>query len=153
MSEKTSTSVRSDSFRSPGNVRPNRNSKSKVDDRKNRGRGDRNVREGGKGHGQPRRGGKEGDRIPHGEPRSRSSSSSSSRGRGRSRSETRSEREPVEEETDPVVLERRRKQISYGKNTLAYDNYLENVPKNRRAYDMPRTPPLYQKYRYVAMHE
>jgi len=32
-------------------------------------------------------------------------------------------------ETDPLILARRQKQIDFGKNTIGYVKYLEQVPK------------------------
>jgi hypothetical protein len=50
-------------------------------------------------------------------------------------------------ETDPRKLEQRQKQIGYGKNSLAYQRYLEEVPLHKRRFDLinsdhPRTPDI-----------
>ena len=41
---------------------------------------------------------------------------------------------------------RREKQISYGKNTIAYDKYIRLVPKSERSNRDPRTPQKYRRY-------
>ncbi|CAM9480968.1 unnamed protein product, partial [Ectocarpus fasciculatus] len=50
-------------------------------------------------------------------------------------------------EYDEARIQARMKQIGYGKNTVAYDNYVSLVPKDkRRGYgEHPRTPDPYEK--------
>ncbi|XP_004932184.1 histone RNA hairpin-binding protein [Bombyx mori] len=52
----------------------------------------------------------------------------------------------VEYETDPEVLQRRQKQIDYGKNTVGYQNYVQQIPLNKRTKELPKTPDKYLKY-------
>ena len=49
-------------------------------------------------------------------------------------------------EIDPEVLERRQKEIDCVKNTLAYQNYIRQIPKEGRPNHLPRTPKKTLKY-------
>lgn len=49
-------------------------------------------------------------------------------------------------ESDDVILNRREKQIEYGKNSDDYDKYLKTVSREERKKRMPRTPNKFMKY-------
>ncbi|KAJ1453445.1 histone RNA hairpin-binding protein, partial [Pelagophyceae sp. CCMP2097] len=49
-------------------------------------------------------------------------------------------------EADPHRLAQRKKEISYGYNTLGYDKYLVAIPKDKRKRSDPATPDVTIKY-------
>ncbi|XP_033755948.1 histone RNA hairpin-binding protein-like [Pecten maximus] len=54
-------------------------------------------------------------------------------------------RTDVEMEKDEVTLSRRQKTLDYGKNTIAYDNYIAQIKRQDRQKGYPRTPDKNQK--------
>jgi len=81
-----------------------------------------------------------------GEKRAHRDDSQSSQCSSSSRSSRSSCGKPKEKEFDADVLARRQKQIDYGKNSIAYDNYVNKVPKDKRSFNLPRTPDKNLKY-------
>ena len=51
----------------------------------------------------------------------------------------------VELEKDEATLNRRQKTLDYGKNTIAYDNYIAQIKRQERPKGYPRTPDKSQK--------
>ena len=51
-----------------------------------------------------------------------------------------------EGKVDPEELQRRQKTIDFGKNTLAYKQYIVQVPKKGRPYNLPNTPNKKKNY-------
>ncbi|XP_045773262.1 histone RNA hairpin-binding protein [Maniola jurtina] len=80
--------------------------------------------------------------------RESSSSRKKSKPNGKNDSEKSSKpaKKPIELETDQDVLQRRQKQIDYGKNTVGYQNYTHQVPMDKRTKEDPKTPDKYAKY-------
>uniref|UniRef100_A0A8C5MQL6 Histone RNA hairpin-binding protein RNA-binding domain-containing protein n=1 Tax=Leptobrachium leishanense TaxID=445787 RepID=A0A8C5MQL6_9ANUR len=65
----------------------------------------------------------------------------------RSNCSSRMSHDPARHETDEVILQRRQKQIDYGKNTLGYQRYIQQVPKEQRKPGIhPRSPNKRKKY-------
>jgi len=51
----------------------------------------------------------------------------------------------VEKETDEKKIKNRQKQINFGKNTIGYETYLKQVPREKRTKAEPWTPDKTQK--------
>ncbi|XP_059052097.1 histone RNA hairpin-binding protein [Achroia grisella] len=82
--------------------------------------------------------------------RERENPSNPKRTRPNNRSESSDTSKPrrklLELETDTSILQRRQKQIDYGKNTVGYHNYTQQVPIDERTKDHPKTPDKFTKY-------
>jgi len=50
-----------------------------------------------------------------------------------------------EKETDEHRLAQRQKQVDYGKNTIGYQKYVDQIPRKKRSLTDPRTPDISQK--------
>lgn len=92
-------------------------------------------------------------RKPFGSPRlSRSSSRTSMRSTSTNaepplkRHSSAPLRSPKEFEMDQQVIQRRQKQIDYGKNTIGYQTYVHRVPKHQRDRENPVTPDKFIKF-------
>lgn len=53
---------------------------------------------------------------------------------------------PTEFESDLSIIDRRQKQVDYGKNTIGYQNYCQLVLKEKRAKEDPQTPDKFVKF-------
>lgn len=77
---------------------------------------------------------------------SRENSSSRKRYKPNTDGKTRAPKKTLEVETEPSILIRRQKQIDYGKNTIGYYNYTQQVPIDQRTKEHPKTPDKFTKY-------
>lgn len=75
-----------------------------------------------------------------------SSTASATGSRPRSEHNQRKRGPPAELEKCEETLSRRQKQIDYGKNTVGYDMYVQQVPRDERTNEHPWTPPKNAKY-------
>jgi hypothetical protein len=75
----------------------------------------------------------------------RSGSRRSSRHQQHQQQRSAATRTPAEMESQMDVLKRRQKDLDYGKNTIGYQNYVDQVPKHQRTRYQPVTPDKFRK--------